>query len=270
VVPTELTLKPGQTVKLHARLFDGKGRFLKEETAAWSLEGLKGEVADGSFTVAPANLGQAGTIKATAGGLSGTARARVVPNFPWDENFESMAENTAPPYWVGATAGRYMVATMDGQKVMAKVPNETLFKRMRIFLGAPDSSDYTVEADVRAAGKRRQLGDVGITAQTYSLVLFGNRQRIEMWPWQENTHRVVSLPFEWKPDTWYHLKLKVQNQKDGATHVQGKAWKTGDPEPAQWTIDKVDDTPNRTGSPGLFSDAQFGAYFDNLKVTANQ
>jgi outer membrane protein assembly factor BamB len=270
VIPTELTLRPGQTVKLRARLFDDKGRFLKEDAAVWTLEGLKGDVASGAFTAASENKGQAGLIKATVGGISGSARARVVPNFPWNEDFESMAEGSVPPYWVGAVAGKYQVATLDGSKVMAKPANETLFKRMRLFIGSPDASDYTVEADVRAAEKRRQIGDAGITAQTYSLVLFGNRQRIEMWPWQENTHRVISLPFEWKPDTWYHLKLKVQNQADGKTHVQGKAWKTGDPEPAQWMIDKVDDTPNRKGSPGLFADAQFGAFFDNLKVTANQ
>jgi outer membrane protein assembly factor BamB len=270
VEPTELTLKPGQTVKLHARLFDDKGRFIREDNATWALEGLKGDMAGGSFTAASANTGQAGTIKATVGNISGVGRARVVPNFPWEENFESMAENSTPTWWVGATAGKYQVATLDGQKVMAKVPNETLFKRMRIFIGSPESSDYTVEADVRAAEKRRQQGDIGIIGQTYSLVLFGNRQRIEIWPWQENTHRVLSFPFEWKPDTWYHLKLKVQNQADGTTHIQGKAWKTGDPEPGQWIIDKVDDIPNRKGSPGLFSDAQFGAYFDNLKVTANQ
>ena len=40
VEPTELVLKPGQTVKLHARLFDDKGRFLREDNAAtWSLTG---------------------------------------------------------------------------------------------------------------------------------------------------------------------------------------------------------------------------------------
>ena len=45
VSPTELVLKPGQTVKLHARLFDAKGRFLREDAAAtWSLQGLKGTV----------------------------------------------------------------------------------------------------------------------------------------------------------------------------------------------------------------------------------
>ncbi len=46
VAPTELVLKPGQAVKLHARLFDAKGRFLREDSAAvWSLQGLRGTVA---------------------------------------------------------------------------------------------------------------------------------------------------------------------------------------------------------------------------------
>ena len=52
VAPTELVLKPGQRVTLHARLFDEQGRFLREEKGAtWSLEGLKGTVVDGVFTV---------------------------------------------------------------------------------------------------------------------------------------------------------------------------------------------------------------------------
>ena len=42
VSPTELMLAPGQTVKLRARLFDDKGRFLREETAAaWTLRGVE-------------------------------------------------------------------------------------------------------------------------------------------------------------------------------------------------------------------------------------
>ena len=60
------------------RLFDAKGRFLREETAAdWSLQGLKGTVAGGTLTVAADPVDQAGLIKATAGTLTGEARARV-------------------------------------------------------------------------------------------------------------------------------------------------------------------------------------------------
>ena len=61
----ELTLQPGQTAKLHARLFDGKGRFLREEKATWSLQGLKGTVTDGTFVAGTDPLDQAGIIKAT-------------------------------------------------------------------------------------------------------------------------------------------------------------------------------------------------------------
>src|SRR5258708_17122544 len=42
VEPTELVLKPGQSVKLHAALFDDKGRYLREgKSATRSLAGLK-------------------------------------------------------------------------------------------------------------------------------------------------------------------------------------------------------------------------------------
>src|SRR6185436_1366059 len=121
VVPTELILKPGQTVKLHARSFDAKGRFLREEPAAtWALQGLKGTVSDGSFTVASDPVEQAGTIKATAGAVSGESRARVVHPLPWTEPFDSYADGAVPPGWVNATALKFTIATLDGQKVLQK------------------------------------------------------------------------------------------------------------------------------------------------------
>src|SRR5579864_8725087 len=69
-------MKPGQTVKLHARLFDDRGRFLREEKATWSLDGLKGTVADGTFTVAGDPKEQAGLIKAAVGELKADALDR--------------------------------------------------------------------------------------------------------------------------------------------------------------------------------------------------
>ena len=270
VEPTELVLKPGDTVQLHARTFDAAGRFLKEEKATWSLDHLKGTVADGKFTVAPDKTGQAGLIKATVGSVTGEARARVIPPLPWNETFESLPVGTAPPYWVSAVAGKVQVSELDGQKVLEKVPNETLFKRIRVFMGPADWSNYTVESDIRFNEKRRQMGDAGIVAQRYTLVAFGNSQRLEMNSWQPETTRAASAPFEWKANTWYTLKLRVQNTPDGKTRIQGKAWPKGEAEPAAWLIDRVDPIPNRQGSPGLFADAQFGAYFDNFKVTPNQ
>jgi outer membrane protein assembly factor BamB len=270
VTPTELVLKPGQSVKLHAKLFDAKGRFLREEPATWSLQGLKGTVADGAFTVAGDPIEQAGLIKATVGALSGEARARVVHPLPWTETFESYADGAVPPGWINAVAGHYAVATLDGQKVLQKAPDESIFQRGRMFIGPVDWSNYTFDADVRVATKRRQMGDIGITAQRYTLVLYGNSQELKLEPWEPEVKRTVTVPFTWKADTWYHLKLRVENMADGKVRARGKAWPVGDTEPAQWTIDKVDEIGNRQGAPGVFAFAQFGAYVDNIKIVANQ
>ena len=271
VSPTELVLTPGQTVKLRARLFDDKGRFLREETAAaWTLEGLKGTVSNGAFTVAADLAEQAGSISASAGGLTGQARARVVRPLPWNQTFDSYADGTAPPGWAIVTGSQVAVATVDGQKVLRKAPLDTIFKRVRVFFGPTTWSNYTFEADVRAAERRRQMADVGITAQRYSLVLYGTSQRLKLEPWEPETARTVTVPFAWKSDSWYRLKLRVENLPNGRVRVRGKAWPVGEAEPTVWMIDKTDPIGNRQGAPGLFIDAQFGAYLDNFTITQNQ
>jgi outer membrane protein assembly factor BamB len=270
VTPTELVLNPGQTVKLTARTFDNRGRFLREEKATWSLDALKGTVTDGAFTVGSDPVEQAGLIKATVGGLTGEARARVVRPMPWNETFESYADGAAGPGWVNTVAGQLSVTTLDGQKVLQKAPMNTIFKRIRAFIGPVDWSNYTFEADVRANTRRRMMGDVGITAQRYSLVLYGTTQRLKLEPWEPETARSVVLPFAWKPDAWYHLKLRVENLPNGSVRARGKAWPTGEPEPAAWLIDKTDPIGLKQGAPGFFIDAEFGAYLDNLKITKNE
>ena len=259
-------------MKLHAKVFDAKGRFLREDTSAtWALQGLKGNVAaDGSFTVAADPVEQAGTIKATVGALSGEARARVVRPLPWTETFESYADGAVPTGWINAVAGKFAIATLDGQKVLQKAPDNTIFKRLRAFVGPTDWSNYTIEADVRATTRRRQMSDIGITAQRYSLVLYGNSQQLKLEPWEPETQRTATAPYIWKADTWYHLKLRVETLPDGKVRARGKACPTGEAEPSAWMIDKTDPIGNRTGAPGLFVDAEFGAYLDNLKIVANQ
>ncbi len=271
VAPTELVLKPGQTVKLHARLFDAKGRFLREDAApTWSLQGLKGSVANGSLTVAADPVEQAGTIKASSGALSGESRARVVHPLPWTETFDSYADGAVPPGWINAAAGKFSVTTLEGDKVLQKAPDNTIFKRLRAFIGPTDWSNYTFEADVRGTTRRRQMADIGITAQRYSLVLYGNAQQLKLEAWEPETERTATKPFTWKADTWYHLKLRVENMPDGKVRARGKAWPKDEAEPAEWIIEKVDPIGNRQGAPGLFVDAEFGAYVDNLKLVANQ
>ena len=271
VVPTELMLKPGDKVNFRVRLFDAQGNFIREEPAAtWSLEQLKGTVENGHFTAANESVAQAGLVKATVGNLSGTASVRIFPPLPWSETFDSYKVNEAPPSWVSMTS-KFGVQELNGNKVLAKLTTgSSLLTRSRAYIGPSDWSNYTVESDVFATQKRRQQGDAGVIAQRYVLTLYGNSQMLHIEPWQPEITRTKSVPYAWKPDTWYRLKLQVENLPDGKTRARGKAWPANEAEPAAWMVERIDPIPNRQGAPGIFGNGLSDVYFDNIKVYANK
>jgi hypothetical protein len=160
---------------------------------------------------------------------------------------------------------------VDGSGVITRPRDDTVGRRTRFFMGRPEWSDYTVEADVRGTVMRRQRGDIGLINQRYALVLFGNGQHLEIHPWQAVEHMTVkSGTVTWEPDTWYRMKMRVENRPKGVTLVQGKVWKRGDPEPAKWMIEKVDPIGHRNGAPGIYADGISDLQFDNVRVYRNQ
>jgi hypothetical protein len=284
VTPTELIIKPGQPMAFSIKAFDASGKPVANVGAAtWSLEGLKGTVNNGRFTPDAAAGAQAGLLKATVGSLSGAARLRVIPDLPWTFDFESSGD--APPtHWVNAT-GKFTVRAVDGNRVLVKLAENpfAFAKRTRPFFGPPDLSNYTIEAEVRSQEKRRQIADVGIVAQRYEMVLFGNHQRLELQPWQPETQRTQRVEYKWKPETWYVMKLEVQTLGKGQVRARGKVWPKGEPEPAKWTIERIDPIGSVKGSPGIYADAMNSQpknpdgtgggseiYYDNIKVYRNK
>ncbi|HVL68188.1 MAG TPA: PQQ-binding-like beta-propeller repeat protein [Vicinamibacterales bacterium] len=278
VTPTEVILKPGESLDLKVLLFDAKGNAIGQAAeTAWSLDGLKGTLDKGKFTADPSAGGQAGLVKATVGGVSGSARIRVVPDLPWTFDFDSF-DKAPPAWWINAT-GKFEVRELDGNKVLVKLANNAFAfaKRTRPFFGPTDLSDYTIQADVRSQQVRRAMGDVGIVAQRYELVLFGNHKRLELQPWQPETERTVRVPYKWEPDTWYTMKLEVQTLDGGRVRARGKVWPKDQPEPAEWQIERIDPIGSVKGSPGIYADAMNSApqggsemYYDNIRVYRNQ
>ena len=278
VTPTELLLKPGEAIDLTARLFDAKGQRIDgQANVAWTVENLKGTVANGKFTADAAAGAQAGLVKAAVGSVTGAARIRVIPDLPWTFDFENSGE-ASPAQWINAT-GKFVVRDVEGNKVLVKLAENpfAFAKRTRPFFGSPDLSNYTIEADVRSKEVRRQIADVGIVAQRYELVLFGNHQRVELQPWQPETQRTVKKPFDFKKDTWYVMKLEVQNLDGGRVRARGKVWEKGQPEPAAWTIERIDPIGSTKGAPGIYadvmnSDPKGGSeiFYDNIKVYKNK
>jgi hypothetical protein len=259
VTPTELVLKPGERVRFRARLVDDQGRLLREEEApGWALNGLHGTIdAKGQFTAAEGGA-QAGSVRASVGALSGEARVRVVPLLPWSFDFEG--EAGVPAHWVGA-AGRLV---LRDQALVATAG------QARMFMGSSGLFNYTVEADVLSRGAGRPMGDGGVVAQRYTLVLLGEPQRIELQAWPPGTAARVWAPFAWKPDTRYRVRLRVENHPQGEVRAFGKAWPVGEPEPAEWTLERVDPGGHRQGSPGLYADAPVEVWFDNVTVATNR
>ena len=278
VFPYEALLAPGAQQKFQLRLYDGKGNFIREEPAAkatWTVENLTGAVGpDGAFKAPAAGslktLGEAGFVKASLGNVTGQARVRVVAPLPYTFDFEAPAAEAPIPWWVGAPTKVFQRTVEGVGAVLMRPRDETVGRRAKIFIGLPTASGYTVEADVRGREQRRQRGDIGLINQRYGLVLFGNGQKLELHPWQAADEMTVRVPFAWKPDTWYRMKLRVDNRQDGTTQVRGKVWPTGEAEPAAWTIEKVDTIPHRAGSPGLYADGISDMYFDNVSVYTNK
>ena len=272
VVPAELVLMPGQTANFRARAFDANGNFIREEKATWALEGLKGLISDTGKLVAAADpIAQAGLIKATIGAVTGAARARVIPPLNWAWDFEKVDVGKVPMEWVNCNT-KFEVRQEEGHgRILVKLADNPATKRARVFFGDTKMANYTVQGDVRSTQKRRQMGDVGLVAQRYNLILFGNAEKVELQSWQPETARTVSKKFPWKWDTWYTLKLRVETLADKSVKVQGKVWLRGETEPTEWTVERVDPPAlaNLEGAAGLYADAPVEVALDNIKVTKN-
>ncbi len=234
---------------------------------------------DGAL-VAPGDSGPwAGEVGVKAGALEGGMRLRILPKPPWREDFEGFslapspgAANPGPPgadppaAWIGGKL-KWRVEDRAGDKVLAKTTDRLLFQRSMVFMGPPELSGYTVEADVLSEGSKRGMSSAGVIAQRYIVALQGNQQTLEI---QSNYDRVrYSVPFSWKPGVWYRVKARVDVAADGTGVVRGKAWPRDAAEPAAWTLEMPHAHAHSHGSPGIYGfavQAQYRVFVDNIAV----
>ena len=289
IVPAEFALIPGQSIQFKAYFLDKTGRRIgPAENLTWEkyippTAKVKVKVdaslgANGTLSAAKDATLSAGAIRASKNGVFGISRGRVLPDLPYEEDFEDGFELTLtntdgdnfsyPPLpWLGARM-RWQVLQHEDNKVIGNTLDRVLFQRSMNFLGRPDMKNYTIEADVMTDGNRRVMSTVGLINQRYNISLIGNHQKLEV---VSNYDRFKhSVPFQIRPKTWYRLKTQVDTFEDGSGIIRAKAWKKGEAEPAEWTIEAPHDTAHLNGSPGLFAfspQSQKRVFIDNLKVT---
>jgi outer membrane protein assembly factor BamB len=181
-----------------------------------------------------------------------------------------------PPLWWNSARFRFEVRQAPGEggtKAFCKTIDNKLFQRGQVFIGAPDMSAYTIEADVMSEGNKRKMSEVGVINQRYAIVLKGNAQQLEITSNQELYKDLPhTAPFKWSPGEWYRLKARVDVAGDGSGTVRAKAWKKTDAEPEAWTLEVPVKTIHTHGSPGLFgfSPQEQRAWIDNISVTPNK
>ena len=273
IVPAETLLKPGEKVQFRARLFNERGQFLKEVDAKYASQGDSKVSASGEF-VAGTGSHHAATVTATFGDTTASARIRVVPPLPWSFGFEELSD--LPVTWVGARY-RHQLRSVDGNKGVVKVTTSPKGTRSRCWFGHPELSDYTISADVRGAIKNNKMPDIGLIAQGYAMDMQGASQSLQIRSWVPQLRMAKTIKFDWKPNVWYSMKFRatvedreVDGKKKAVAVLQGKIWIKDEDEPTAWTIEAVDESPNRDGSPGLYGNAKDAEIFlDNIRVDPN-
>jgi len=277
IVPGEVHLSPAQSCSFRARLFDENGRFLRECEPEWGVRGAPGTIdAKGRLGIAPDASFAGGMVTASFGGLTGSSRVRVVPQMPFKVDFENVPIGMPPPGWVSATKIKFQVAEIDGTTALKKLSEMPKFILQRIYLGFSTSKGYTIQADVLGTDEKFQMPDIGLFNSRYRLEVRGNHQKARIVAWAPMPRLAVEKRFKWDPSKWYTMKLRVDIQ-DGKGLIRGKIWERGKDEPAEWTVEATDSTPNLGGAPGLYgysagsTDKKKGAeiYYDNIVVTPN-
>ena len=234
----------------------------------WTLAGLAGTLQNGLFTPDKNAGAQAGTVSAQVEGMKATARVRVIPALPWTEDFEGITLEKIPTHWIGAT-GKFFVrenpTSSASNKVLVKTPVQRGLNRSNVYLGPPTMKDYTIQVDLMGTKTKRRLPDIGLIANRYTLDMQGRHQRLQIRSWASDLRMAKTIDFPWEIDVWYTMKMQVEVVDDTAI-IRGKVWRTGEPEPEDWTLVAEDPRPNREGSPGIYGYSPTEIYYDNLKV----
>ena len=268
VRPCEVLLSPGDKVPFKVVGFDALGRSLSEQDVSWSFAGPVGEISSHGEFMAKGNTGGIGTVTAKQGERAATARVRVVPLLPIEEDFESYPEDGMISWWIGVSKAKYTMATIDGNRVLKKLADDRgpIFNRSRVYITEPLPAGYAVRADLMGEQDRRRRGDVGLINARYRLELFGRVQRLRVMSWVPGPRFEKAIPFKWDPGVWYTAKFQVVPDGDTA-RVLAKVWPRDEAEPEEWTIEAVDPQPNLEGSAGIYAYSMAPLYYDNVKIT---
>lgn len=180
-------------------------------------------------------------------------------------DFEKAAVGVPPPD-VTLLDGDFIVQELNGNKVL-QLPGDPL--KDFGFLFGPDqlkSADIGGQIFSGVSGRRKPefgIGAGGVGG--YRLWIWPSESVAEL---RKGDAAVASARFDWRPDAWTHLRLRIRQPSPGQWRIEAKAWPEGTTEPDAWLlgIDTKEAPPAGRASAWGIPYASKPILFDNLRV----
>jgi hypothetical protein len=188
------------------------------------------------------------------------------PLVRYANDFQSAEVGSVPDDFL-VLQGAFSVQEQDGHRFL-ELPGAPL-ESFGLLFGPTERANLAVSARVQTGARGRLYSTFGIGLNGvagYRLQVSPARQALELYKADEP---LAATPFNWRPDSWTMMRLRVRQLADDKWKVEGKAWEQGADEPAGWMIVLEDADSPPPGRPSLWASPFAGKpiRFDDLLVT---
>jgi hypothetical protein len=144
------------------------------------------------------------------------------------------AEPGAVPAGMLVLDGAFAVREADGERFL-ELPGAPL-ESFGVLWGPAQKENVAATARVLGTREGRRFPVFGLSLNGvagYRLQVVPAKRAVEILKGDEIK---ASAPFAWESGAWTRLRVQVRKTGEGAWTVEGRAWKDGAPEPAEWTV----------------------------------
>lgn len=162
--------------------------------------------------------------------------------------------------------GQFAVQEEGGNRFL-ELPGAPLESFAAIF-GPSRKEDVAAQARFYGTSQGRRFPVFGVSLNGvggYRLQVSPAKKAIELL---KGDQVAVTAPFQWQPATWTQLRIQIRKTGESAWRIEGKAWKEGSQEPAEWGIAMEETESPVAGRPAVWGKPFAGTpiRFDDLQV----
>jgi hypothetical protein len=181
------------------------------------------------------------------------------------EDFEKTAPGGVPEEFL-VIDGAFAVRDLDGNRVL-ELPGEPL-ETFGVLFGPNLTEPAAVRARFNGTRRGRRFPTFGAGlggAEGYRLIVSANKDALELFSGEKP---VAGVEYKWESGNWTELLLRIRRSGEGQWRIEGKVWRQGAPEPADWMIGLDLREPPPAGRASLWGSPFAGTpiQFDDLAL----